>query len=88
MKFSNEYCGRFSFFWDMNADGLVTISDVFQWFDFLFYLPAKIAMFMVSDMPPVATFFEINCLTGEGWGGAVFSLLAWAYTIEKLLKRI
>lgn len=87
MKYLFGVCERFTFFWDMNADGLVTISDVFQWLDFVFRLPAKIAMEFIDEMPSVATFLEVNSCTGEGWGGAVFSLIVWAYALEKLLKR-
>lgn len=77
MKFINEQCGRFSFFWDMNADGLVTISDVLKLVDFFFRIPVKITFEIVAYAPSVATFFEINCLTGEGWGGAIFSVFLW-----------
>jgi len=77
MKFINEQCGRFSFSWDMNADGLVTISDVLKLVDFFFRIPVKITLEIVAQAPSIATFFEINCLTGEGWGGTIFSALLW-----------
>lgn len=77
MKFTNEQCGRFSFSWDMNADGLVTISDILLLVDFFFRIPVKITLEIVANVPSIATFFEINCLTGEGWGGAIFSAFLW-----------
>jgi hypothetical protein len=87
MKFTNEQCGRFSFSWDMNADGLVTISDVFKLVDFFFRIPVKITLEIVAESPSIATFFEINCLTGEGWGGAIFSAFLW-WVIFLAIKEI
>ena len=77
MKFTNEQCGRFSFSWDMNADGLVTISDVLKLVDFFFRIPAKITLEIVAEAPSIATFFEIRCLTGEGSSGAFLSVFLW-----------
>lgn len=86
MKYLFGVCEQFTFFWDMNGDGSVTISDVFQWFDFAFRLPAKISIELIAQMPSVANFFEVGSCT-EGWGGAVFSLIVWFFMAEKLLKR-
>lgn len=87
MKFINEQCGRFSIYWDMNADGLVTISDVFKLVDFFFRIPVKITLEIVAQAPSIATFFEINCLTGEGWGGAIFSVYLW-FVVFLAIKEI
>jgi hypothetical protein len=88
MRYLFGVCERFAFSWDMNGDGAVTISDVFQWFDFALHLPAKIGIGFIDKMPSVARFFEVGSCTGEGWGGAVFSLIVWFYMGEKLLKRV
>lgn len=87
MKFTNEQCGRFSFSWDMNADGLMTISDILLLVDFFFRMPAKITLEIVAEAPSIATFFEINCLTGEGWGGAIFSVFLWFFVFD-VIKEI
>lgn len=73
----NEYCNRFFFATDMNGDLAFTITDLWLISKFMFLLPAKIIVGLVhnSDM---ATFFEVNCATGESWGGAWFSLVVWA----------
>ena len=80
----NYWCDRFWFAWDMNSDGLVTITDVASWFEFVFYLPALSAAWLISDIPALATFFEMRCETGTSWGGAVFSVMIWAWAIERL----
>ncbi len=77
MKFANEQCGRFSYQWDMNLDGLVTISDVLELVDIFFRIPVKITLEIVFAAPSIATFFEINCLTGQAWGGAIYSVFLW-----------
>jgi len=75
--FSNEFCGRFNFVLDMNADGMVTISDVWMLFKSVFLIPSKVITAGVAQYPTVASFFEIDCFTGEGAGGAIFSIAVW-----------
>lgn len=74
----NEYCGRFAFSSDMNGDLAFTISDVWLMAKFAWLLPAKLVVGGLHSFPELATFFEVSCSTGEGIGGAVFSLFAWA----------
>jgi hypothetical protein len=76
MKF-DEYCGRLRFFADVNGDGQITITDVVAWVKFLFFVPAKLAMALFDEMPPLRNFFESSCDTGMSLGGAVFSLFVW-----------
>jgi hypothetical protein len=82
----NDLCDRFWFAWDMNSDGLVTITDVSSWFAQVFFLPALSTAWVISGIPPLATFLEMRCETGAGWGGAIFSVIAWAWAIERLAK--
>ena len=72
----DEYCGRFFFAKDMNDDLAFTITDLWLMAKFVFLLPAKIVTGLIHNSE-LASFFEVACLTGEGWGGAVFSLFAW-----------
>lgn len=73
----NDYCERFRFALDMNADMVFTISDVWLMFKFIWLLPAKAVVGCVHEIPRLAAFFEINCQTGESWGGGVFSFFGW-----------
>lgn len=77
MDFSNDFCGRFYFVLDMNRDGNVTISDLWMLSRNIFLIPSKIIMEWVASSPKLATFFEIDCFTGEHAGGAVVSLFVW-----------
>ena len=77
MKFTNEFCGRFYFSFDMNGDGLTTISDIWMLFKTLFLIPSKAVAELIANLPKLASFFEMDCWTGEGGGGAVFSAMVW-----------
>lgn len=77
MKFTNEFCGRFYFAFDMNGDGLTTISDIWMLFKTLFLIPSKAVAELIANLPKLASFFEMDCWTGEGGGGAIFSALVW-----------
>jgi len=77
MKFTNEFCGRFYFSFDMNGDGLTTISDVWTLFKTLFLIPSKAVAELIAHLSKIASFFEMDCLSGEGGGGAVFSAIVW-----------
>ena len=68
----------------MNTDGVLTISDVLLWAKWLWSFPAKLVMEVVAGSPKLATFFEIDCGTGEGWGGAVFAFFIWFIAINLL----
>jgi hypothetical protein len=72
-----EYCKRFYFAADMNADLAFTISDVWLLSKQAWLLPAKGVVALLHEHDDWASFFEITCATGEGAGGAIFSLFAW-----------
>lgn len=73
----NDYCGRFYFAKDMNGDFIFTIADVWLMIKFVCLLPAKAVVGLIANNPDLARFFEIDCSTGESWGGGIFSLFAW-----------
>ncbi len=80
----NEWCGRFRFAWDMNANGAVTITDIGLLLKFFFLLPATCATLVLSAFPALANFFEVNCDTGSKWGGAIFSIIVWSWAVSKI----
>lgn len=71
----------------MNADGLVTITDLFKWADFFFHIPVKMAVEIMADSSSLATFFEIDCLTGEGFVGVFFSAFLWYVFFNFILRK-
>jgi hypothetical protein len=71
---------------DMNANGAVTITDIGLLLKFFFLLPATSATSVLSEFPTLTNFFEVNCHTGTSWGGAIFSVTIWAWSIERLSK--
>lgn len=84
MKFTNGFCGRFYFAFDMNGDGLTTISDIWMLFKTLFLMPSKAIAELIAHLPEFASFFEMDCLTGEGVGGAVFSAMVWFFVLASV----
>lgn len=79
-------CGRFFFAVDINRDGSFTITDVWLMAQFVFLLPAKVATWVISGVPWLAHFFEMDCDSGGGWGGALFCLLVW-WVLREWLNR-
>ena len=77
MDFNNDSCGRFYFALDFNRDGITTISDLWLLFKSCFLIPAKGIAELLAASPRLAAFFEMDCMTGEGGGGVVFSTLVW-----------
>ena len=73
----NDYCQRFHIVKDMNGDLVFSISDVWLIIKFVWLLPAKVVMSLIQSNPKWATFFEIDCSTGDSWGGGLFSLVGW-----------
>lgn len=76
MKF-DWYCGRLQFLADVNGDGQTTITDVIGWAKYLYFAPAQVAMAIFDDAESLRRFFETDCSTGMGVGGAVFSFFVW-----------
>lgn len=72
-----DYCQRFHIVKDMNGDLLFSISDVWLIIKFIWLLPAKAVVSLIENNSKWAAFFEINCSTGESWGGGMFSLVGW-----------
>jgi len=66
---------------DMNHSGSVTISDIWLWFDWLYYWPGDslIAMFMV--IPDVARFFELTYNDYGGHLSGIVSFIMWCGVI-------
>ena len=79
MDFKNDSCGRFYFALDFNRDGTTTIGDLWLLVKNIYLIPAKGFAELLAAFPRLAAFFEMDCMTGEGGGGAVFSALTWLF---------
>lgn len=73
----NEICQRFAFARDMNGDFAYTISDLWLQFKMAWLLPSNFAASILHDWPQVGSFLEIDCMTGRGAFGWMFSALFW-----------
>lgn len=83
----DDFCGRFRFVNDMNGDFMLTLSDVWLRIKFIWLLPAKVGASFVHSNPTLTDFFEINCSTGESWGGGIFSLAVWCFITFLILSK-
>jgi hypothetical protein len=77
----NDNCGRFFFAKDMNGDLAFTITDVWLFAKSVYLLPAKFVAGLIQDSQ-IGTFFEVTCATGDGWGGVIFSFIAWLIVLS------
>jgi hypothetical protein len=71
---------------DVNGDGLTTITDVIAWIEAMFEVPAKLALTLLDGWPAVGGFFEVSCTSGQGWGGALFSAIVWLCAFGGFLR--
>src|SRR6266850_116656 len=78
---------QWSFFADMNHDGVVTISDVWHWFKWLYFYPGDLALQgMLSYLPGFSTFFEVTGESFGGWGSGIFSFLCGLFCSRSLVS--
>ena len=63
---------------DMNYDGLVTISDIWLWVKWLFFLPGDSAIWLVTDRASeFAIFLELSAADYGGWLSGFLSVIGW-----------
>jgi len=69
---------RWTFAQDMNLDGVVTISDVGLWIEWVFFLPGDL---MIEGIllwgPRLAVFLELSRADFGGLGSGVVSVFGW-----------
>ena len=67
---------------DMNRDGSFTISDVLEWFEWIFFYPGdRCIKFLVENIPGLAKFFEVSYKNYGGIFSATISALFWVIII-------
>ena len=69
---------------DMNHDGVVSMTDVGLWLQWLFFLPGDLATLVVLGTP-VGDFLEISLDSLQGWGSGFLSLCVWYVVFQGLL---
>ncbi len=66
---------RFVFGFDMNGDGVVSISDIWLWIKWVFFAPGDFIIIIIMNWAPkVAAFFEFTMM---GVASGIISLLMW-----------
>jgi len=69
---------QWSFIADMNYSGNITISDVWLWFKWLYFLPGDgLLYFLIHKMTKIAEFFEITFDSYGGFLSGTVSLIVW-----------
>ena len=68
---------------DMNWDGAVTISDVWLWVKWFYFLPGNLLVQVIGPTP-LGTFLEIDLLSYHGVGSGIVSAIAWLFIVPIL----
>lgn len=69
---------RFNFVTDMNADGVFTISDMWEWFKWAYFAPGDLAAILLMNTS-FGNFLEINHDSLSGGNSGVFSFIVWLF---------
>ena len=73
---------------DMNFDNMVTISDYWLWFKWLYFYPGDILLFnLVNTAPSFASFFELSVLDLSGGLSGVMSFVFW-FVLLSIVARL
>lgn len=75
-----------SFQADMNWDGVVTISDIWLWFKWLYFYPGDGLLHIIISWPSVATFFELSVNDFGGGFSGVISFIVWGSILVALTE--
>ena len=69
---------RWKIAWDMNGDGVVTISDAWLWLKWIFFAPGDLLLLLLMSYgAPIALFLEINPASMSGMLSGVISAIVW-----------
>jgi len=77
-----QYCRAWNFTKDMNLDGLVTISDLWLWFKWMFFYPGDFLILQITRyLPDLSLFFEFSCEIYGGWFSGIASLVIYPFIL-------
>lgn len=71
-----DQCKRLEAATEMASGGSM-LSTLMAWLQFVFFLPAKLAMLIPDANSALGRYFELDCSSGTHWGGALFSGVVW-----------
>lgn len=63
----------------MNRDGVVTISDVWLWFKWLYFYPGDVVLEVILKIPGLATFLEVSDASFGGSASGIMSAPVWGF---------
>ncbi len=69
---------------DANLDGVISISDLGEWLQWLYFLPGDLAVLALL-YTPVGDFLEIAPGSMQGLGSGLLSFCVWYVLLEGLL---
>jgi hypothetical protein len=80
---------RWQFSWDMNGDGVITISDTWLLLKWLFFAPGDyLLLWFMQVVPQAAIYFEVTPASLFGLGSGVLSFFCWMIPILWISARI
>lgn len=62
---------------DMDFNGIVTISDTWLWFKWLFFYPGDILILEIMKFGDIHTFLELSASTFGNWFSGIISFIVW-----------
>jgi hypothetical protein len=69
---------RWNFTWDMNNDGVVTISDAWLWLKWVFFAPGDLLLLLLMKFGTgAAVSLQINPTDLSGWISGLLSAAIW-----------
>lgn len=75
--------------YDMNCDGVFTISDVGLWLRWAFFLPGDGLLWLLFKIwPGLATFLELTISDYGGVFSVAFSIAAWLSVLGSILQML
>jgi hypothetical protein len=83
---SSAWNERWRFAWDMNGDGVTTISDTLLWLKWLFFAPGDWVLLMIMQHAPnIGVYFEMSPDKSlYGFGSAILSIFGWLWVWQMI----
>ena len=77
------------FAWDMNADGVFTITDLWLLLAGIFFLPGDtLLLWLLTEAPGVATFLELSTDNYQGFLSGFVSGILWVVAFVSVLGAV
>ena len=62
---------------DMDQNGVITISDLWLWVQWLFFYPGDLLILGIMKFGDIHTFFELSSSTFGNWFSGIISFIFW-----------